>query len=197
MYGQAPPAYLPYLPGESKIELVDRSLQKREEQLKMVKFHMKMAQERMKQLADKRRPDKAFEIGDLVFVKLLPYRQVSVVFRSSAKLAPKYYGPYAIIDKIGSVAYKIQLLVGSLIHDVFHLSQLKKFVGEASTSTHCPRNDEETRIKEPEAIIERMTVKRGNKVVTKVLVKWKHLLPEDATWEFFFDLKKKFPNFNP
>ena len=59
------------------------------------------------------------------------------------------------------------------------------------------RNDEETRIKEPEVIIERMTVKRGNKVVTKVLVKWKHLLPEDATWEFFFDLKKKFPNFNP
>ncbi|XP_028214852.1 uncharacterized protein LOC114396874 [Glycine soja] len=119
------------------------------------------------------------------------------ITRSNAKLAPKYYGPYAIIDKIGSIAYKIQLPVGSLIHDVFHLSQLKKFVGEANTSTHCPRNDEETRIKEPEAIIERMTVKRRNKVVTKVLVKWKHLLPEDATWEFFFDLKKKFPNFNP
>jgi len=147
----------------------------------MVKFHMKKAQERMKQLANKRRSDRAFEIGDLVFVKLHPYRQVSVAFRSSAKLAPKYYRPYAIIDKIGSVAYKIQLPTGSLIHDVFHLSQLKKFVGEASTSTHCPRNDEETRIKEPEAIIERMTVKRGNKVVTKVLVKWKHLLPEDAT----------------
>ena len=48
----------------------------------MVKFHMKRAQERMKQLADKRRSDRALEIGDLVFMKLHPYRQVSVAFRS-------------------------------------------------------------------------------------------------------------------
>nr|KYP41804.1 Retrotransposable element Tf2 [Cajanus cajan] len=197
MYGQPPPAFLPYLPGESKIELVDRSLHKREEQLKMVKFHMRRAQDRMKQLADKGRFERTFEVGDLVFVKLHPYRQVYVAFRGNAKLAPKYYGPYAALDKIGFVAYKIQLPAGSSVHNVFHVSQLKKFVGTTSTSTHCPMTDEETRIKELEAIIERMSVKRGNQAVTKVLVKWKHLLPEEATWEFLFDLKKKFPNFNP
>ena len=197
VYGQAPPTYLPYLPGESKVELVDRSLQKREEMLKLVKFHMRMAQDRMKQLADKHRSNRKLQIGDLVYVKLHPYRQVSIAFRSNAKLAPKYYGPYPVLDHIGVVAYKVQLLPNSLIHNVFHISQLKKFIGEASTSVNCPSTDEEISHKEPEVILDRMTVKRGNKVVTKVLIKWKHQLPEDATWEFYYDLKKKFPEFNP
>jgi len=54
VYGQAPPAYL----SESKVELVDRSLQKREEMLKLVKFHMRRAQDRMKQLANKHRSNR-------------------------------------------------------------------------------------------------------------------------------------------
>jgi len=78
VYGQALPVHLPYLPGESKIALVDKSLQKREEMLKLLKFHMKRAQDRMKQLADRGRSDRSFHIGDLVYVKLHAYRQVSV-----------------------------------------------------------------------------------------------------------------------
>jgi len=167
VYGQLPPAYLPYLPGESTIELVDRSLQKREEQLKLVQFHMKRAQDRMKQLADRHRSERSFDIGDLVFVKLHPYRQVSLAFRNNAKIASKYYGPYSMVDKIGTVAYKVQLPANPLIHNVFHVSQLKKLVGAATASDHCPIIDEEAAIKEPEAILDRMTVKRGNQAVTK------------------------------
>jgi len=182
VYRQAPPTYLPYLLRESKVELVDKSLQKREEMLKLAKFHMKRAQERMKQLADKHRSEREFQVGDLVFVKLHPYRQIFVAFKSNAKLAPKYYGPYPILEKIGVVAYKVQLPANSLIHNVFHVSQLKKLVGEANTSRDCPLSKEEAVIKEPKAIIDITTVKRGNKAVTKVLVKWKHQLPKDATW---------------
>jgi len=50
--------------------------------------------------------------------------------------------------------------------------------------------------REPEAILDRMTVKRRIHVVTIVLVKWKHQLPKEDTWEFYFDLKRKFPQFN-
>ena len=51
--------------------------------------------------------------------------------------------------------------------------------------------------KELQLIMDRSTVKRGNRAVTKVLVKWKHQLIEDATWEFFYDLKMTYPTFNP
>lgn len=50
---------------------------------------------------------------------------------------------------------------------------------------------------EPEAILERKLVKRGNLPATKVLVKWKHFPKEMATWEFYYDVQKKFPNFHP
>jgi len=112
-------------------------------------------------------------------------------------LAPKYYGPFLVEDKIGVVAYKLKLTLGSLVHNVFHVSQLKKFNGTTTTGNSSPSPLLDTSQKETASIIDRMTVKRGNRVVTKVLVQWKHQLPEDATWEFFYDLKQKFPHFNP
>lgn len=151
----------------------------------------------MKQLADRHRSERGFEIGDLVYVKLQAYRQVSVSFKPNAKLSPKYFGPYKVLDKVGEVAYKLELPVHSKIHNVFHVSQLRKHVGDMVVSTTLPYQSEDPlQLKEPEAIIDRMTVKRRGRAVTKVLVKWKHQLPEDATWEFYFDLKKKYPLFH-
>ncbi|WVZ23582.1 hypothetical protein V8G54_002126 [Vigna mungo] len=182
MFGQPPPPYLPYLPRESK---------KREEALKLVKFHMKRAQDRMKQLAYRR------GVTDPMIL-LHPYRQISVAFRSNAKLAPKFFGPFQIVDQIGVVAYKLRLPQGSKIHDVFHILQLRRKVGHTPSSNSLPAEFEGVMGgKEPEEILDRTTVKRGNKVVTKVLMKCKHQLLEDTTWEYFFDLKKKYPNFNP
>jgi len=57
MYGQPTPIHLPYLPGESKVELVNRSLAKREEMLKILKFHLRRAQDRMRQTANEHKKD--------------------------------------------------------------------------------------------------------------------------------------------
>jgi len=75
VYCQQPPLHLPYFPGESIIELIDKSLQKREKALKLIKFHMKRVQNRMKQQVDKHISDITFEIGDMVYAKLHPFNK--------------------------------------------------------------------------------------------------------------------------
>ena len=70
VYGQPAPVYLPYFPGDSNVEAIDRSLQTREAAIKLLKFHLGRAQHRMKVQADKGRSDRVFQIGDFVYVKL-------------------------------------------------------------------------------------------------------------------------------
>jgi hypothetical protein len=80
----------------------------------------------MKQNYDRKHRAKDYEVGSWVFVRLQPYRQVSVALRRNAKLAPRYYGPYQILQRFGKVAYKLALPQDSRIHLVFHVSQLKE-----------------------------------------------------------------------
>jgi hypothetical protein len=76
----------------------------------------------MKFQADKRRSDRVFQEGELVFLKLQPYVQSSVVNRPCPELAYKYFGPFKVLKKIGSVVYYLELPENSLVHPVFHVS---------------------------------------------------------------------------
>lgn len=197
VYGQAPPLHLPYLPGESKSATVDRSLVAREEAMKLLKYHLLRAQNRMKQYADLRRSDREFKIRDYVFLKLQPYRQHSLRNQAHHKLNPKYFGPYKVLDRVGKVAYQLELPVSSGIHNVFHVSQLKLCTDPAASVVQHPTVlPEFSATGEPEAILARKMVKRGRVAATKVLVKWKNK-PEDlATWVYYYDLLKEFPEFH-
>jgi hypothetical protein len=94
----------------------------------LVQQHLNSAQHRMKQQADKNRSERQFVVGDLVFLKLQPYVQASVARRSCQKLAFRYFGPYKVMAKIGSVAYKLEMSASSAIHPIFHVSQLSPLV---------------------------------------------------------------------
>lgn len=96
-------------------------------QARVLKQHLSRAQNRMKLLADRKRSDKEFQVGEMVLLKLQPYAQSSVINRSFPKLAYKYFGPYKITEKIGKAVYRLELPEESLIHPVFHVSQLKPF----------------------------------------------------------------------
>lgn len=95
---------------------VESMLDKRETMLAAIRQHLLRAQQRMKSQADKNRSERSFEVGDSVYLRLQPYVQSSLAPRSHHKLCFKYFGPFKIISKIGSVAYKLQLPASSSIH---------------------------------------------------------------------------------
>ena len=115
-----------------------------------------MAQNRMKQQADQHRSERSFTEGDQVFLRLQPYKQTSLKKRVPQKLAPKFYGPYQIIQRIGQVAYKLALPAHSKIHPVFHVSCLKKVMGSnCKVQTNLPELDEEGSIwLHPEVVLD-------------------------------------------
>jgi hypothetical protein len=97
-----------------------------EKQVQMVCESLKVTQTRQKSYADKWRRDLTFEISDFVYLKVSPMRGTRR-FKVKGKLAPRYVGPFKVIDYKGEVAYQLELPPQlSDVHDVFHVSPLKK-----------------------------------------------------------------------
>lgn len=170
-------------------------LAERQEHLARLKDHLAAAQLRMKLQADKNRTEKEYQVGDQVLLKLQPYSQSSLVNRPYPKLAFKFFGPYKILERVGNVAYKLDLPDSSAIHPVFHVSQLKTFVPDYSPvfSTLPSFPELDTGDPEPEAILERRLVKKGNTAIPQGLIKWKGIAADAATWEDINVLRVRFP----
>ena len=88
-----------------------------------------MAQNRMKRQADQGRSERQFAEGDQVFLRLKPYKQTSLKAEHCQKLAPKFYGPYIVLKRVGQVNYQLDFPSHSKLHHVFHVSCLKKVIG--------------------------------------------------------------------
>ena len=171
LYGQTPPIHMPYLPGESSVEAVDRTMQATEQVVNMLKFHLKRAQDRMKNQADKNRVDREFEVGAWVYLKLQPYRQLTVRNGKKTKLSSKFFGPFQVIQRIGKVAYKLQLPATAKVHPVFHVSQLKPcFSDSASMGTFPQCDDEGLLAVTPLKLLERKILKQNNRMVVMGLI---------------------------
>jgi ribosomal protein L21E len=97
--------------------------------------HLLRAKQRMKKYADEQRYERQFNVDDRVFLKIQPYIQSSLAARSNQKPAFKFFGPYRVVARVGSVAYRLALPPSSSVHPVFHVSQLKKAVGARHTVT--------------------------------------------------------------
>ncbi|XP_020249899.1 uncharacterized protein LOC109827316 [Asparagus officinalis] len=129
VYGRPPPSLLSYIPKSCKVESVDEALFSKDIVVQFIKDSLKKASAQMKKFPDKHRSHRDFEVGDMVFLKLQPYRKLCVSSYKTHKLSPKYYGPYQVLEKIGEVAYRLDLPAHAQIHPVFHISQFKKRIG--------------------------------------------------------------------
>jgi hypothetical protein len=111
--------------GESQI-FRPEVLKDAEKQVQMIGENLKVAQSRQKSYADKRRWDLSFEIGDFVYLKIVPMTGTQRI-KVKGKLALRYVGPFKIISRKGEVAYQLELSPQLPdVHDVFHVSQLMK-----------------------------------------------------------------------
>ncbi|KAM1185411.1 hypothetical protein TB1_013912 [Malus domestica] len=98
-------------------EIVDETTQN----VQVIKSNLKAAQDRQKSLSDRHATYRVYDVGNLVFLKLSPLRGV-VRFRKKGKLSPRYIGPYEITERIGEVAYRLELPPElSKVHNVFHV----------------------------------------------------------------------------
>ena len=96
------------------------------EKVALIRERILAAQSRQKSYADKRRRPLEFQVGDLVMLKVSPMKGVQR-FGRRGKLAPRYIGPFQILERIGAVSYRLDLPASmSSIHSVFHISMLKK-----------------------------------------------------------------------
>ena len=107
-------------------------IQKDADNIRIIRQRLLTAQSRQKSYADRRRRDLEFEVGEHVFLKVSPTKGV-MRFGQRGKLAPRFIGPFEILQKVGPVAYRLALPPAlASIHDVFHVSMLRRYIRDPS-----------------------------------------------------------------
>jgi hypothetical protein len=149
----------------------------------------------MKHQADRNSFKRQFAEGDMVFLKLQPYVQSSIAPWGNNKLLFRYYGPYKVLQRVGAVAYKLELPPQAKIHPVIHVSQLKKQVPSQAVVHEdieaIPTDLEEQLL--PVAILDKKFVGRAGSTTQRAQVQWTNLSSKLATWEDEQDLRRRFP----
>lgn len=139
----------------------------RETTMHVLKHNLEKAQQRMKMLAN-RQTYHTFQIGEWVYVKLQPYRQVSM-HQGIKIFQPKYFGPFQVIKIIGKVAYRLQLPNDILLHNVFHVSLLKPANVRVQASPWLPFHFQSLQ-RWPHLVIDKRLVKSGDALAVKLLI---------------------------
>jgi hypothetical protein len=186
LYGYQPPSITSSLKEKSKVQAVEDHIEHQQQVLQIVKDNLTMEQNHMKQDEDQHHSERSFEVGDWVFLRLQPYKQMSLKQdKKDNKLSPKYYGPYKVLQKIGTMAYELEFHPSSRVHLVFHVSCLKKVIGDMIlVQTIFPKLDEEGKIiLETEAITDIRFLQLRNRSISEYLIKWRKLSAEDSTLE--------------
>jgi hypothetical protein len=191
LYGQSPRQLGIDSSAACSVDSLDEWLQHRSTVQALIHQHLARAKNRMKMQADKNRTERTFAIGDWVYVKFQPYVQTSVAPRANQKLAYRFFGPYQIVDKIGNVAYKLQLPATSTIHPVFHVSQLKGAVPVTQAARPLPATLDDLQV--PQRILQKRVANMGSTVRLQALIQWSGLPASMATWEDVEALRQRFP----
>ena len=173
-------------------------IQEASDKVDFIKKRLKTAQSRQTSYADARRRDISFAVGDYVYLRVSPMWGV-IRFGKTGKLAPRFIGPFPILERIGTLAYRVSLpdwLPG--VHDVFHVSQLRKHVHdpdlvvEEAAQQDIDITPELALKREPLKIVGKETRELRRKKIHLVKVQWSSD-PRDCTWETEESFEQAYP----
>ncbi|GJT63984.1 hypothetical protein Tco_1015464 [Tanacetum coccineum] len=147
---------------------------------------MQAARDRQKSYADLKRKPMEFQVGDRVMLKVSPWKGV-VRFGKRGKLNPRYVGPFKVLEKVGSVAYKLELPQElSRVHNTFHVSNLKKCYSDEPLAVPLEglHVDDKLRfVEEPVEIMDREVKRLKQSRILIVKVRWNSRRGPEFTWE--------------
>ncbi|XP_073138577.1 uncharacterized protein [Henckelia pumila] len=165
-----------------------------------IKERLKTAQDRQKSWEDMKRRPLEFEIGEKAYVKISPIKGV-IRFGKTGKLNPRYVGPFEIFDKVGTLVYRLALPPDmSRIHNVFHVSQLRKYIPDPSHVLESApliiegNLNEELKYEEvPIRIVDTKDQVLRRRTIFYVKVQWSNHSKREATWELEEKMRKQYP----
>ncbi|GKE21565.1 putative reverse transcriptase domain-containing protein [Tanacetum coccineum] len=154
------------------------------------------ARDCQKSYADKRRKPLEFSVGDYVLIKVSPWKGV-VHFGKKRELAPKFVRPFEIIEKVGPVGYRLDLLEElNGVHDTFYVSNLKKCLADLTLQVPLDEIRVDAKlnfIEEPVENLEREFMKLKHSRIAIIKVRWNSKCGPEFTWERKDQMKLKYP----
>ncbi|GJV70069.1 putative reverse transcriptase domain-containing protein [Tanacetum coccineum] len=182
--------------GEAQI-LGPELIQETTEKIIQIKQRMQAARDRQKSYADLKRKPMEFQVGDKVMLKVSPWKGV-VRFGKRGKLNPRYVGPFKVIERVGEVAYKLELPEElSRVHNTFHVSNLKKCHADEPLAVPLDGlnlDDKLHFVEEPVEIVGREVKRLKRSQIPLVKVRWNSKRGPEFTWEREDQFKKKYPH---
>ncbi|GJU61678.1 putative reverse transcriptase domain-containing protein [Tanacetum coccineum] len=161
-------------------------VQETTEKVIQIKQRMQAARDRQKSYADLKRKPMEFQVGDRVMLKVSPWKGV-VRFGKRGKLNPRYVGPFKVLEKVGSVAYKLELPQElSRVHNTFHVSNLKKCYSDEPLAVPLEGLHVDEKLyfmEEPVEIMDREVKRLKQSRIQIVKVRWNSRRGHEFTWE--------------
>jgi hypothetical protein len=183
--------------GESQLFGTD-IVKEAERQVQIIRENLRAAQSRQKSYADGKRRDVVLQGGDYVYLKVSPIRGLRR-FKVKGKLSPRFIGPFKILERVGEVAYRLELPNKlSDVHDVLHISQLKKGL-QPHDKEPLPMDGltikvDLTYTEHPIRILETLACVTRNRVIRMCKVQWSNHAEDEATWEREDELNEDYPD---
>ena len=166
------------------------------EKVSLVRWRLLRAQSRQKSYANVRRRPLEFEVGDHIFLKVMPKRGM-VRFGKHGKLSPRFIGPFEMLEKVDTVAYRLALPPSmSGVHEVFHVSMLRRYTPDPAHVVDWGEIEvdiDETFEEGPVCILDSRDQVLRRKTVRLVRVLWRYCGVEESTWEREDTMRATYP----